>query len=99
MWPFCDEVEVPAHALRRRKERRGEIEARPVARLGRCQSIADRAQVVELELVRGQPLEQPDNHVVVNSRFASQPLDESGQIPLAPVELVRLNSQLGKLTA
>jgi len=50
-------------------------------------------------LVGEQPLEQPANHVLVNSRFASQPLDESAQIPLAAVMLLRFNSKIGELTA
>jgi hypothetical protein len=33
----------------------------------------------------------------VNQRIASQSPDESAQIPLAPVKLFRLNSELGKL--
>jgi hypothetical protein len=35
----------------------------------------------------------------VNSRFASQPLDESVQLQLAAVRLSRLSSQLGKFIA
>ena len=50
-------------------------------------------------LVGEQPHEQPANHVLVNSRFASQPLDESAQIPLAAVMLLRFNSKVGELTA
>jgi hypothetical protein len=89
---FCDEVEVPAHALRRRKERRGEIDARPAAQLGWGQGLADPAQVVELELVHSEPLEQAGDHVLVNLRFASQPLDENAQVQLAAVKLSRLGS-------
>jgi hypothetical protein len=96
VWPFCEEVEVPAHSVRCREERCGEIDARPAGQLGRCQGIADRAQVVELELVRSEPLEQAGNHVLVNSRFASQQLDDIAQVQLAAVELSRLSSQLGK---
>ena len=72
---------------------------RPAGWLGRCQSTADRAQVVELELVRSEQLEQPGNHVLVNSRFASQPRDESAQVQLAAVQLSCLSFQLGKFTA
>ena len=50
-------------------------------------------------LVGEQPLEQPGNHVVVNSGFASQPLDERAQSPLAAVMLLRFNSKVGELTA
>jgi hypothetical protein len=89
----------PAHSLTRRKERRGEIDARPAGQFGRCQGIPDRAQVVELELVGSQPLPQAPNHVFVNSRFASQPLDEIVQGQLAAMKLSRLSSQLGKFTA
>jgi hypothetical protein len=99
MWPFRDEVEVPAHSLRRRKERCGEIDARPGGQLGRCQGIADRAQVVELKLVGSQPLEQAANHVLVNPRFASQPLEQIAQVQLAAVKLSRLRSKLGNFTA
>lgn len=35
----------------------------------------------------------------MHSRFAAQPLDESAQIPLAAVMLLRLNSKIGELTA
>jgi hypothetical protein len=97
-WPLRDEVEVSAHSLRCRKERRGELDAGSAGQLGRCQCIANGAQVVELTLVGEQPLEQPVNHVIVNSRFTSQALDESAQIAVAAVKLLRLNSKLGKFT-
>jgi hydrogenase maturation factor len=71
----------------------------PAAQLRRCQGIADRAQVVELELVRGEPREQAGDHVLVHSRFASPPLDEIAQVELAAMKLFRLSSQLGKFTA
>ena len=41
----------------------------------------------------------PGNHVLVNARFALQPPDESAQGLLAAVELSRLCSELGELTA
>jgi hypothetical protein len=41
----------------------------------------------------------PGNHVLVNARFALQPPDESAQGLLAAVELSRLGSELGELTA
>jgi hypothetical protein len=95
----CHQIEVPADPLRCRKERCGQIDARPAGQLGRRQSIADRAQVVELELIRSKPLEQAGNDVLVNSRFALQPLNQKVQVRLAAVELSRLSSQLGKFTA
>jgi hypothetical protein len=99
VWAFRDEVEVPAHTFRCRKERRGELDAGPAGQLRRCQGIADRAQVIELTLVGEQPPEQPANDVLVNLRFGSQPLDERAQIPLAAVKLLRLSSELSKLPA
>jgi hypothetical protein len=97
VWPVCHEVEVPTHSIRCRKERCGQIDTRPTGQLGRRQSIADRAQVVEFEPIRSEPLEQAGDHVLVNSRFALQPANESAQVRLAAVELSRLSSQLGKL--
>jgi hypothetical protein len=99
VWPFCDEIEVPAHSHRCRKKRRGEIDPRAARELGRCKRISDRAQIVELALVRGQPLEQPGNDVLLKARVVPQPLDESSQIPVAAVKLVRLSSQLREFTA
>ncbi|HEX5973979.1 MAG TPA: hypothetical protein VFY57_02360, partial [Rubrobacteraceae bacterium] len=54
---------------------------------------------VELMLVGEQPLAQLGNHVLVKSRFGSQPFDERAQIPLAAAMLLRLNSEVGELTA
>jgi hypothetical protein len=95
--PFRNEVEVAAHSLGCRNERGVDVNARPTGQLGRCQGIADRPQVVELELVRGQPLELPVNNLLANSRFASQPLDESAQSTLAAAMLVRLDSEPSNL--
>jgi hypothetical protein len=59
VWPFCHEVEVPAHSLRCRKERGGEIEARPTGQLGRREGIPERTQIFERALVRGQRSSSP----------------------------------------
>ena len=72
---------------------------RPVGDLGRRESIADRAQVVELELVRGELLEQPGDHVLVDPRLGSQPRHESAQVQLPAVKRAGLGPQLGKLIA
>jgi hypothetical protein len=56
--PFGHEVEVSADALRRGQDRRGELHARALRKLGWRQRIADRAEILELELVGLKPIAQ-----------------------------------------